>query len=515
MLGVAPIRGRQFTREDTLPGAEDVAVLSSELWRSAFGGDEAVVGRAVPIDGAPTRIVGIMPPGYDVHDRARAGLAAVDDRSGESWRPGRPFPLSRRPPEGRRHLAQARVELESLLVKWPQRSAGHAPNTKTHRLRFDGLQDDLVGGLRTALWVLQGAVAFVLLIACANLANLMLARAESRQREFAIRSALGAGRWRLLRQFLTEGIVLALAGGALGAVLGFGGLRALLAANPESLPRSGEIALDPDRALVHDCHFAGDGRALRPVAAPAPARARRQQLAEGSRAAIDGVGRAHLGTSRTGDVGSGARGRARDRRRPAAAELLEPDERRCRIQSQPAHDVRSRAAERDVSDVRSRSWISSRASSRSCQQLPGVQGAAAMQGLPPQRQVNANDTDFENYMPPPDGPFENIDYYQNVTPTYLTTLGIPLIDGRDFAPSDIGGTPVALVNETLAKTFFRDQTPLGRRLKPGFGAQLPVVHDRRRRPRRQARRRRAEDGDRDLLPRRPGTARPSISRRAT
>ena len=106
-------------------------------------------------------------------------------------------------------------------------------------------------------------------------------------------------------------------------------------------------------------------------------------------------------------------------------------------------------------------------------QLPGVQGAAAMQGLPPQRQVNANDTDFENYMPPPDGPFENIDYYQNVTTTYLTTLGIPLIDGRDFAPSDIGGTPVALVNETLAKTYFRDQTPLGRRLKPGFGAQLP------------------------------------------
>jgi predicted permease len=105
--------------------------------------------------------------------------------------------------------------------------------------------------------------------------------------------------------------------------------------------------------------------------------------------------------------------------------------------------------------------------------LPGVQGVAAMQGLPPQRQVNANDTDFENYMAPPEGPFENVDYYQNVTPTYLTTLGIPLVDGRDFTSSDVGGSPVALVNETLARTFFSGQSPLGRRLKPGFAAQVP------------------------------------------
>jgi hypothetical protein len=83
-----------------------------------------------------------------------------------------------------------------------------------------------------------------------------------------------------------------------------------------------------------------------------------------------------------------------------------------------------------------------------------------MQGLPPQRQVNANDTDFENYTAPPEGPFENVDYYQNVTPSYLTTLGIPLVDGRDFTASDVGGPPVALVNETLAKTFFRGQSPL-------------------------------------------------------
>ena len=109
----------------------------------------------------------------------------------------------------------------------------------------DRLQNDIVGGIGTALWVLQGAVGFVLLIACANLANLLLARAESRQKEYAIRSALGAGRWRLLRQFMTEGIVLALVGGALGTALGVVGLQAMIAANPESLPRAAEITLDP------------------------------------------------------------------------------------------------------------------------------------------------------------------------------------------------------------------------------------------------------------------------------
>ncbi len=245
-MAVAPIRGRQFTREDTLPGAEDVAVLSSELWRTAFGGDESVVGRIVPIDGAPTRIVGIMPPGYDVHDqRIQVWLPLTLDPANPGGRGGHFLYLVGRLKDDV-SLEQAKVDLESMLVKWPLKTgSGHVPNTETHRLRFDGLHDDLVGSLRTALWVLQGAVVFVLLIACANLANLMLARAESRQREFAIRSALGAGRWRLLRQFLTEGIVLALVGGVLGAALGFGGLRALLAANPESLPRSGEIALDP------------------------------------------------------------------------------------------------------------------------------------------------------------------------------------------------------------------------------------------------------------------------------
>jgi putative ABC transport system permease protein len=472
-LGVPALRGRHFTREDTLPGAERVAVLSSELWRTAFGAEESVLGRAVPIDGAPTRIVGIMPPGYDVHDsRVQVWLPLTLDPASPGGRGGHFLYLVGR----LRHdvtLAQARADAERLMTAWPQKTpGGHVLNTKGHRLRFDGLKDDLVGALRTALFVLQGAVGFVLLIACANLANLLLARAESRQREFAIRSALGAGRWRLLRQFLTEGVVLALIGGVVGAALGYGGLALLLAANPDSLPRSGEVTLDPlvlaftlavslltglifglapllhlrERAVNSALKESGQ----RSTAGAARTWVRKVLvMAEVALAVVLVIGAGLLLRSvwnlMTVDAGF-------NRSRLVTFGLVLPAA--TYREPQSVVDFFARLQDRLTA-------------------IPGVQSAAAMQGLPPQRLVNANDTDFENYTAPPEGPPENIDYYQRVTPSYLSTMGIPVVEGRDFTPGDAGGAPVVLVNETLAKAYFRGQSALGRRLKPGSSAQLP------------------------------------------
>ena len=320
--------------------------------------------------------------------------------------------------------------------------------------------------------MLQGAVGFVLLIACANLANLMLARAESRQREFAIRSALGAGRWRLLRQFLTEGIVLALAGGALGAALGLVGLKALLAANPESLPRSGEIALDSSvllftlvisfitgaifglspllhlRQRVVNSALRESGQ--RSTASAARTWVRRVLvMSEVALAVVLVIGAGLLLRSfwnlMTVDAGF-------NRSRLVTFGLVLPSA--------------TYESPQGVVDFFAR--VESQLSA-----IPGVQSVAAMQGLPPLRQVNANDTDIDGYTAPPEGPFENIDYYQRVTPGYLTTLGVPVLEGRDFTATDAQGSGVVLVNETLAKTFFKGQTAIGRRLKPGGGPQVP------------------------------------------
>jgi predicted permease len=473
VLGVAPLRGRQFSRADTLPGAEDVAALSSEIWRTAFGGDESVLGRVIPIDGVPTRIVAIMPPGYDVHDqKIQVWLPLTLDPSNPGGRGGHFLYLVGRLKDGMT-FTQAKADVETMIQKWVTLNPGtHVPSRPGHPIRLDLLQDDLVGGIKTALWVLQGAVAFVLLIACANLANLLLARAESRQREFAIRTALGAGRGRLLRQFLTEGVVLALLGGVLGAVIGFGGLRAVLAANPNSIPRSTEITLDPAvlvfTVVVSILTGLLFGMApllhLRERAVTLALKESGQRTTAGSaRARVrSGLVMAEVALAVVLVIGAGLLLRS-------FWNLISVDAGFNRSHMVTFGIVLPASAYRTPqSSVDFFSRLTRELGSQS-----GVQSVAGMSGLPPTRLVNANDTHFEGYVAPKEGPFENVDYYQTVTLDYLKTMGIPVLDGRDFTLADVSSGPAVLVNETLAKTFYKDQSPIGKRVKPSFRATTP------------------------------------------
>jgi putative ABC transport system permease protein len=460
-LGVAPARGRLFTEADSLPGAEDVAIIADATWRNDFQRDEALVGRVIQIDGTPTRIVGIMPPGFDIHDERIEVILplTIDPKTFPNQRGSHFMYLVGRLKDGVTP-GQAQADLDSMIQQWRGLSGNrHSPappgptGAGGHMLQMEPLKQEMIGNIGTALWVLQGAVGFVLLIACANLANLILARAESRQKEFAIRSALGAGRWRLLRQFLTEGVLLAIVGGALGAALGFAGLRAMLAANPDSIPRALEIALDWKVLAFAFVISIVTGL----IFGMAPLLHLREQvvtisLKEGGQRSTAGSARARV---RSGlvmaevalavvlVVGAGLLLRSFQK-------LMTVDAGFNREHLTTFGVVLPGAAYQKAAD---RVAFFNRLLGR-FREMPGVAGVAAMSGLPPDRPVNANDTDFVGYQPQQGEPAENVDYYQTVTVDYLKTMGIPVVKGRGFEPVDIEGAPVMLVNETLEKTFF-------------------------------------------------------------
>jgi len=305
----------------------------------------------------------------------------------------------------------------------------------------------------------------VLLIACANLANLLLARAESRQREFAIRSALGAGRGAILRQFLTEGVLLSLIGGAAGAALGYGALRALIAADPESVPRSSEIALDPAVMLftLGVSILTGVLFGLAPLLHLRP-HAVNMTLKESGQRSTAGAARARVRSSLVAAevalavvlvIGAGLLLRS-------FWNLTSVDAGFHRASLTTFGLVLPTTS---YANAESRASFFQRVNGELAR-IPGVHGTAAMTGLPPFRRVNANDVDFEGYTAPAEGPFENVDYYQTVTLDYLKTMGIPLVDGRDFSLADVSGAPAVLVNEAVVKTFFKGESPVGRRVNP-------------------------------------------------
>ena len=481
VMGVQPIRGRLFTDADSKPGAEGVAILSNATWQTSFGGDDSLLGRVVPIDGVSTRIVGIMPPGFDIHDEGVDVYVPlpIDPTTFPTRRSNHFLYMIGRLKPGV-SVPAADADIGRMIEQWRTWSGNkHAPQrlpTFQHLIGEQPLKSDMVGSIGTALWVLQGAVGFVLLIACANLANLILARAESKQREFAIRSVLGAGRWRLLRQFMTEGVVLALIGGALGAAVGFGGLRALLASNPDSIPRAFEVALDW-RVLL----FTLVASVLTGIVfGMAPLVHLRQQsvlmsLKESGTRTTAGLSRARIRAALVmGEValavvlvvGAGLLLRSFQK-------LMTADPGFNREHLTTFGLVLPRAS---YKTAEARVAFFDRLMDR-LRQLPGVTGVASMSGLPPNRPVDANDVDFLAYKPAPNTsePMENVDYFQYVTLDYLKTMGIPVVKGRGFDPSDVTGGPVVLINEALEKTFFtfRKVDPIGQLVTPYFGDKTP------------------------------------------
>jgi putative ABC transport system permease protein len=471
-LGVSPIIGRTITKGDAAYGAPAVAVLSYNFFQHAFGGDPAVLHRVVKVDGLNANIIGVMPPGFtfppgdlDPSDawlplqigpelRARAGhfLNLVG-----RLKPG--VSLSRAKDEITRHVADS-----------PSRIAIHPFSPDGHPIVAYPFHGETVRGVTPALWTLLAAVWFVLLIACVNVANLLLARAEGRQQETAVRRAMGAGTAQLVRQFAMEGFVLSLAGGALGLGLAMGLVHTVAKAGASTIPRANEIGVDLSVVAVTAGILLGTTLvfALAPLA----------PLSGVHDAGVHDALKA-AGTRTTGTVGS-----QRFRAVLVAGELAlalvlligtglmlrtfwnladvrlgyNPERLLTAHIELPGEMYKT---PRDV--VRFWERVQEKMS-----RLPQVLSATVMSGLPPERPINANDTFIEGFQPVPGGPGHNIDYWQSVGERFFETTGTRLIEGRYFDDRELLGTNLTvIVNRTMARTYYGNNSALGKRLQTG------------------------------------------------
>lgn len=236
-LGIQPIAGRAFTQEEDKPGAPTVLLLSNGLWQRRFGGDPAIVGKAISFNGQNATVVGIMPNDYRPNIEFWAPLGLVYEGADRN--------LHNLQVVGRLaagvNQTQAQTEMTAIAARLAQQYPDVNTGWGAAVVRF---QDLVILNIRPALRILLAAVGFLLLIACANVANLLLARAAAREKEIALRLALGASRWRLIRQVLTESILISLIGGAIGVLIALAGTRALVNLNPQGIPRASEIGVD-------------------------------------------------------------------------------------------------------------------------------------------------------------------------------------------------------------------------------------------------------------------------------
>ena len=457
LFGATPARGRVFTPDEAREGGARVAILSDAVWHRRFGADPSVVGGTVNLDGAPHTVVGVLPEGFRFLSGGADVLLPVRP-SAEELRSSRPLDVTGRIVEGVT-IERARAELEGiagrLATAYPEANRGIGA-------RMIPLRDDIYDeGFRQGSLIASIAVAFVLLIACANVANLLLARGAGREREIALRSALGAGRGRILRQLLTESLILALLAGVVGIGLGFLGIRGLVAAMPSWFPGIEDVGLTP-RVLGFTWLVAVASGVLFGLvpAFRAAAPDLREALAEGG------------GRGSTGRRGGRLRNVLVAAEMALAVVLLVASGLLVRAflslqNTELGYETADRLAFRVTlpetryetdEDVRA-FFVEFRDRLAA---LPGVESVGAGSSLP----LFGGGATY--YSIPGSGGAEGrrpVALYADVSPGYFRTLGIPLVAGRTFAENEPrDGERVALISEALANRHWPDRNPVGERI---------------------------------------------------
>ncbi|HYU97677.1 MAG TPA: ABC transporter permease, partial [Pyrinomonadaceae bacterium] len=469
-FGVMPQLGRAITAEDDKNGAPFVVVLSYTLWRNQFGGDQEILGKTIPLSGNVYTIVGVMPAGFaSPRDNIEAWTAVhVSNPVAANFRGVHFLRTYGRLAPGV-SLEQARAEMQvidkTLAAQYPA-------DNKNRASVLIPLHERIVGQSRQSLLVLFAAVSLVLLIACANFANLLLARAAEREREFVIRTALGAGRWRLIRQLLTESVLVSLAGGAIAVLLAIWATNLLIALQPEKLPRLQEIGVDA-RVLAFTFGVSlltGIIFGLLP-AWTASRSVVGEALKEGGRSATAGGARqrmrstfvvVELAIALVLLIGAGLLIKTFWNLRS-----VEPG-------FNPDHllTMRVELPEARYKEVARQTRFRTQTLD-AINSLPGVQ-AAMVSELP--LSGNSLDHDFLIDGRPPIAPGDEPSLEtRSVLGDYFHTMQIPLRLGRDFQPQDfVENAPlVGIANDMLVRQYFANEDPLGKRIR---WARDPEIH---------------------------------------
>jgi putative ABC transport system permease protein len=471
VFGTAPIVGRTFLPQEDLPGGAKVVVLGQDLWKAHFGGDPAIIGKQLLLGGAPYTVVGILPSGFHSDPPADAFLPFQADPN--STNQGHIYLVAGRLKPGV-SIETARANMKMAGEQF--RQANPLWMDTTESVAVLPLQEDVVGNVRLPLLILTGAVAFVLLIACANVANLLLARAAGRQKEIAIRTALGAGRWRLFRQLLGESLLLAGASGVLGLAIGAWGVRLLLALSPGNLPGINDQEHVTSAVTALDWHVLAFALGISVLTGllfgVLPA-------LRVSRLDVNSVLKEGGGRS-----GSGLR-HNRVRNVLVVAEMALA----VILLVGAALMIRTFAGLRSVQrgfevhnvitlqttlsnsryDSTAKAALLVHQATERIEALPGVEAAAATVMLPVEGGLDLPFT--IDAHPPTNGDRYNGDeQWRFVSPRYFATFRIPLLRGRVFDERDNGNAErVVIINQAMAKKYWPKEDPIGQRVSIGKG----------------------------------------------
>ena len=471
VLGVQPALGRGFTRQDDTPGSPETVILMYGYWQRRFGGDRGVLGRRIVMDGKAREVIGVMPENFRFLDVKRDVILPLQFDRGKVFNGNFSYQAIARLKPGV-SMAQASADEARMIAMLPSRfppppgmSNKMLENARLGPL-VNPLKDDVIGDVGKALWILMGTVGIVLFIACANVANLLLVRAEGRQQELAIRAALGAGWSRIARELLIESITLGLLGGALGLGLAYGALRVLVSMGPANLPRLGEIAIDP-KVLLFTLALSlmcGILFGLAPVfkyAGPQLGTV----LREGGRSVSEGRERhrarstlvvVQVALALVLLISSGLMMRSFQSLRRVQPGFQSPEQ----IQTLATSISRVQVPEVDRV-LRMENDLIEKVSA-----IPGASSASLTNSITMDGNHD-NDPIFVEDHPSAEGKIPPLRRFKFISPGFFKTVGRAVIAGRDLDWTDTYQTrPVVLISENMAREYWRQPSAaIGKRIR--------------------------------------------------